>query len=265
MGLEIGDQYPEVYRVMRPNPVDMSDADVMQLSKEDAKDLLRQWGDYYDIEDTGSQLSGQLIEFAHLIMRTISTRDVFGRPGGILEDTLSDYVDLVGGLEGINLESNVEKFNDQTWKTENLTYDEATRTIKVKGLGLGKGQYIKLIYKVKAKDLGESFEYNKFYPTNGDTTILPRAGRQPELFPVPMVKIKEPVKLNPAISLVKEANLEEASVGDKLAYKFTIKNEGDVALEGFTIKDKLISEDPIEIEGTLEPGETLDHTEEYEV
>uniref|UniRef100_UPI002492ABFF Calx-beta domain-containing protein n=1 Tax=Aquimarina aggregata TaxID=1642818 RepID=UPI002492ABFF len=71
---------------------------------------------------------------------------------------------------------------------------------------------------------------------------------------------------NPAIELIKTANLEENSeLDDTITYNFTVSNTGNVALDFIEINDPLLDADPILVEGLLEIGEQISISRDYQI
>jgi uncharacterized repeat protein (TIGR01451 family) len=78
------------------------------------------------------------------------------------------------------------------------------------------------------------------------------------------VDTEVPPATNPDIELVKEADVQEAEVGDVITYTYTVTNTGDVTLTDITLEDDVLGE--IELESTtLEPGESTTGTATHTV
>lgn len=111
--------------------------------------------------------------------------------------------DPIGTMYDLNLGSNnTFDASDYTLTASNpellngvtATYDAATRTIKLNGLTLGKGEWVNINYKVKLRTTDPSFVDNQWYAMNGKTTLNTTAtGSVIHEYPVPEARATSPV------------------------------------------------------------------------
>ena len=100
-------------------------------------------------------------------------------------------IDPMGDMVQLNTEStNLTASDNKILETIDLDYNQGTRTFTIKGLNLGRGQWINLRYKVNIKTEDPNYKPDFFYPANGRTDLIP-VEKTPNIvreFPVPSVK-----------------------------------------------------------------------------
>ncbi|WP_170234485.1 SpaA isopeptide-forming pilin-related protein [Macrococcus equipercicus] len=142
----------------------------------------------YATADSSSELSKVLSNISQSISNSISK--------GVVTDP-------IGAMYDLNLGSNnVFDSSDYTLTASDpallngvtVTYDTASRTIKLNGLTLGKGEWVNINYKVKLRVTDDNFVENQWYPMNGTTTLKPTAtSTLLREYPVPEARAASPV------------------------------------------------------------------------
>lgn len=89
-----------------------------------------------------------------------------------------------------------------------MFYDTTEKRIRVTGLYLGTGEKVTLTYNVR---LNDQFVSNKFYDTNGRTTLHPKEVEKNTVRDFPIPKIRD-VRKYPEITIPKEKNLVKLSL-----------------------------------------------------
>ena len=100
-------------------------------------------------------------------------------------------IDPIGDMVQLNLTSpKITASEDSILNTIDLDYNQGTKTFTIKGLNLGRGQWVNLRYKVNIKTEDPNYKSDFFYPANGKTDLIP-VEKTPNIvrdFPVPSVK-----------------------------------------------------------------------------
>src|SRR5699024_3266069 len=104
-------------------------------------------------------------------------------------------------------------------------------------------------------------------PPGYDPENPPTDPEDPTYPPVsPPDEVEVPVKQDPAISLVKEADKKEISqAGEVVTYTFTVMNTGNVTLKDVSVYDETFKKDVEVAKTTLKPGESTKGTLQYVV
>ncbi|QYA35740.1 SpaA isopeptide-forming pilin-related protein [Macrococcoides caseolyticum] len=140
----------------------------------------------FTTKDSASELSKTLSKISQSVSNSISN--------GVVTDPIGPMYDLNLGSD------NIFDKSDYTLTASNpdlenvpVDYDLDTKTLKMKGLNLGKGEWVNLNYKVKLRVTDDSFVENQWYPMNGTTTLKPfSASINLREYPVPEAKAKSP-------------------------------------------------------------------------
>lgn len=140
----------------------------------------------FTTKDSASELSKTLSKISQSVSNSISN--------GVVTDPIGPMYDLNLGSD------NIFDKSDYTLTASNpdlenvpVDYDPDTKTLKMKGLNLGKGEWVNLNYKVKLRVTDDNFVENQWYPMNGTTTLKPSsASINLREYPVPEAKAKSP-------------------------------------------------------------------------
>ncbi|PKD99738.1 SpaA isopeptide-forming pilin-related protein [Macrococcoides caseolyticum] len=140
----------------------------------------------FTTKDSASELSKTLSKISQSVSNSISN--------GVVTDPIGPMYDLNLGSD------NIFDKSDYTLTASNpdlenvpVDYDPDTKTLKMKGLNLGKGEWVNLNYKVKLRVTDHNFVENQWYPMNGTTTLKPsNSSINLREYPVPEAKAKSP-------------------------------------------------------------------------
>lgn len=140
----------------------------------------------FTTKDSASELSKTLSKISQSVSNSISN--------GVVTDPIGPMYDLNLGSD------NIFDKSDYTLTASNpdlenvpVVYDPDTKTLKMEGLNLGKGEWVNLNYKVKLRVTDDNFVENQWYPMNGTTTLKPSsASINLREYPVPEAKAKSP-------------------------------------------------------------------------
>lgn len=138
-------------------------------------------------EDSASELSKTLSKISQSVSNSISN--------GVVTDPIGAMYDLNLGSDNIFDKSDytLTASNPDLVKNVTVDYDLNTKTLKMNGLNLGKGEWVNLNYKVKLRVTDDNFVENQWYPMNGTTTLKPSsASINLREYPVPEAKAKSP-------------------------------------------------------------------------
>ena len=108
---------------------------------------------------------------------------------GIVEDPMGEHIELDLGSNGIFNANDyfLTASKPSLLEGVEVTYDQSAKKIRLTGLNLKSGEWVRLNYKVS---LDETAEKDTFYRTNGPTTLQPK-GNEPGIkrdFPVPAIR-----------------------------------------------------------------------------
>ncbi len=137
--------------------------------------------------DSASELSKTLSKISQSVSNSISN--------GVVTDPIGPMYDLNLGSDNIFDKSDytLTASNPDLVKNVTVDYDLNTKTLKMNGLNLGKGEWVNLNYKVKLRVTDDNFVENQWYPMNGTTTLKPSsASINLREYPVPEAKAKSP-------------------------------------------------------------------------
>ncbi|WP_340391581.1 SpaA isopeptide-forming pilin-related protein [Macrococcoides caseolyticum] len=140
----------------------------------------------FTTKDSASELSKTLSKISQSVSNSISN--------GVVTDPIGPMYDLDLGSDNIFDKSDYT-LTASNPDLENLPvdYDPDTKTLKMKGLNLGKGEWVNLNYKVKLRVTDDNFVENQWYPMNGTTTLKPsNSSINLREYPVPEAKAKSP-------------------------------------------------------------------------
>lgn len=140
----------------------------------------------FTTKDSASELSKTLSKISQSVSNSISN--------GVVTDPIGPMYDLNLGSDNIFDKSDYT-LTASNPNLENLPvdYDPDTKTLKMEGLNLGKGEWVNLNYKVKLRVTDDNFVENQWYPMNGTTTLKPSsASINLREYPVPEAKAKSP-------------------------------------------------------------------------
>ncbi|QYA42891.1 VWA domain-containing protein [Macrococcoides bohemicum] len=141
----------------------------------------------FTTEDSASELSKTLSKISQSVSNSISN--------GVVTDPIGAMYDLNLGSDNILDKSDytLTASNTDLLKSVTVNYDPNTKTLKMNGLNLGKGEWVNLNYKVKLRVTDDNFVENQWYPMNGTTTLKPSsASINLREYPVPEAKAKSP-------------------------------------------------------------------------
>lgn len=141
----------------------------------------------FTIADSASELSKTLSKISQSVSNSISN--------GVVTDPIGPMYDLNLGSDNIFDKSDytLTASNPDLLKSVTVNYDLNTKTIKMNGLNLGKGEWVNLNYKVKLRVTDDNFVENQWYPMNGITTLKPSSTSiNLREYPVPEAKAKSP-------------------------------------------------------------------------
>ncbi|MBQ5153004.1 VWA domain-containing protein [Macrococcus caseolyticus] len=141
----------------------------------------------FTTEDSASELSKTLSKISQSVSNSISN--------GVVTDPIGAMYDLNLGSDNIFDKSDytLTASNPDLVKNVTVDYDLNTKTLKMNGLNLGKGEWVNLNYKVKLRVTDDNFVENQWYPMNGTTTLKPSsASINLREYPVPEAKAKSP-------------------------------------------------------------------------
>ncbi|WJP98192.1 SpaA isopeptide-forming pilin-related protein [Macrococcus bovicus] len=142
----------------------------------------------FQTTDSATQLSQILSNISQIMSDSISK--------GVVTDPIGPMYDLDLGSNGVfdSSDYTLTASDPSLLIGVTVTYDAATRTIKINGLTLGKGEWVNLNYKVNLRTTDSSFVENQWYPMNGKTTLQPTpTSTLLREYPVPEAKYAEPV------------------------------------------------------------------------
>ncbi|UTH14221.1 SpaA isopeptide-forming pilin-related protein [Macrococcus equipercicus] len=158
--------------------------------------------DFYNVlnsiaskKDYAYQTTGSSSNISN-VLNTISQNVSNSISNGIVSDPIGTMYDLNLGSDNVFDASDYTlTASDPTLLTGvTVTYDSVTRTIKLNGLTLGKGEWVNINYKVKLRVTDDSFVENQWYPMNGTTTLKPTAtSTLLREYPVPEARAVSPV------------------------------------------------------------------------
>lgn len=128
------------------------------------------------------------------ILSNISQTTIKSISKGTVTDPIGDMYDIDLGKNGMFDDSDYSlTASDPALLSDvTATYDSATRTIKLNGLTLGKGEWVNINYKVKLKIDASNFEDGTWYPMNKTTTLTPKPGSKLREYPVPEARYNAP-------------------------------------------------------------------------
>lgn len=138
-------------------------------------------------KDSASELSKTLSKISQSVSNSISN--------GVVTDPMGPMYDLNLGSDNILDKSDytLTASNPDLLKSVTVNYDSNTKTLKMNGLNLGKGEWVNLNYKVKLRVTDDNFVENQWYPMNGTTTLKPSSTSiNLREYPVPEAKAKSP-------------------------------------------------------------------------
>ncbi|ARQ03714.1 Serine-aspartate repeat-containing protein F precursor [Macrococcoides caseolyticum] len=141
----------------------------------------------FTTKDSASELSKTLSKISQSVSNSISN--------GVVTDPIGPMYDLNLGSDNIFDKSDytLTASNPDLVKNVTVDYDLNTKTLKMNGLNLGKGEWVNLNYKVKLRVTDDNFVENQWYPMNGTTTLKPSsASINLREYPVPEAKAKSP-------------------------------------------------------------------------
>ncbi|MEB8171518.1 SpaA isopeptide-forming pilin-related protein [Macrococcus caseolyticus] len=141
----------------------------------------------FTTSDSASELSKTLSKISQNVSNSISN--------GVVTDPIGAMYDLNLGSDNIFDKSDytLTASNPDLVKSVTVNYDPNTKTLKMNGLNLGKGEWVNLNYKVKLRVTDDNFVENQWYPMNGTTTLKPSsASINLREYPVPEAKAKSP-------------------------------------------------------------------------
>ncbi len=141
----------------------------------------------FTTKDSASELSKTLSKISQSVSNSISN--------GVVTDPIGPMYDLNLGSDNILDKSDytLTASNPDLLKSVTVNYDPNTKTLKMNGLNLGKGEWVNLNYKVKLRVTDDNFVENQWYPMNGTTTLKPSsASINLREYPVPEAKAKSP-------------------------------------------------------------------------
>ncbi|QYA45242.1 VWA domain-containing protein [Macrococcoides bohemicum] len=141
----------------------------------------------FTTSDSASELSKTLSKISQSVSNSISN--------GVVTDPIGAMYDLNLGSDNIFDKSDytLTASNPDLLKSVTVNYDLNTKTIKMNGLNLGKGEWVNLNYKVKLRVTDDNFAENQWYPMNGTTTLKPSSTSiNLREYPVPEAKAKSP-------------------------------------------------------------------------
>lgn len=141
----------------------------------------------FTTSDSASELSKTLSKISQSVSNSISN--------GVVTDPIGAMYDLNLGSDNIFDKSDytLTASNPDLVKNVTVDYDLNTKTLKMNGLNLGKGEWVNLNYKVKLRVTDDNFVENQWYPMNGTTTLKPSsASINLREYPVPEAKAKSP-------------------------------------------------------------------------
>ncbi|WP_420496357.1 SpaA isopeptide-forming pilin-related protein [Macrococcus psychrotolerans] len=141
----------------------------------------------FTTSDSASELSKTLSKISQSVSNSISN--------GVVTDPIGPMYDLNLGSDNIFDKSDytLTASNPDLLKSVTVNYDLNTKTLKMNGLNLGKGEWVNLNYKVKLRVTDDNFVENQWYPMNGTTTLKPsNASINLREYPVPEAKAKSP-------------------------------------------------------------------------
>lgn len=141
----------------------------------------------FTIADSASELSKTLSKISQSVSNSISN--------GVVTDPIGAMYDLNLGSDNILDKSDytLTASNPDLLKSVTVNYDPNTKTLKMNGLNLGKGEWVNLNYKVKLRVTDDNFVENQWYPMNATTTLKPsNTSINLREYPVPEAKAKSP-------------------------------------------------------------------------
>lgn len=141
----------------------------------------------FTTKDSASELSKTLSKISQNVSNSISN--------GVVTDPIGAMYDLNLGSDNIFDKSDytLTASNPDLVKSVTVNYDPNTKTLKMNGLNLGKGEWVNLNYKVKLRVTDDNFVENQWYPMNGTTTLKPsNSSINLREYPVPEAKAKSP-------------------------------------------------------------------------
>lgn len=141
----------------------------------------------FTTSDSASELSKTLSKISQNVSNSISN--------GVVTDPIGAMYDLNLGSDNIFDKSDYKltASNPDLVKSVTVNYDPNTKTLKMNGLNLGKGEWVNLNYKVKLRVTDDNFVENQWYPMNGTTTLKPsNSSINLREYPVPEAKAKSP-------------------------------------------------------------------------
>lgn len=141
----------------------------------------------FTTKDSASELSKTLSKISQNVSNSISN--------GVVTDPIGAMYDLNLGSDNIFDKSDytLTASNPDLVKNVTVNYDPNTKTLKMNGLNLGKGEWVNLNYKVKLRVTDDNFVENQWYPMNGTTTLKPsNSSINLREYPVPEAKAKSP-------------------------------------------------------------------------
>lgn len=158
--------------------------------------------DFYNVlnsiaskKDYAYQTTGSSSNISN-VLNTISQNVSNSISNGVITDPIGTMYDLnLGSNNVFDASDYTLTASDSTLLTgATVTYDSVTRTIKLNGLTLGKGEWININYKVKLRVTDDSFVENQWYPMNGKTTLQPTTSSTIlREYPVPEARATSPV------------------------------------------------------------------------
>ena len=120
-----------------------------------------------------------------------------------------------------------------------------------------------VLYKVTAADVATGSVYNVATATGTPPDPDPNDGVPPTPVTSPPDDTDTPGDLRPELTLVKDASLKDtngngtAEAGETIVYTFTVKNAGNVTMDGIEIDDPMLAAAGIDVpctETLLDPG-----------
>lgn len=129
------------------------------------------------------------------ILSNISQTTIKSIASGTVTDPIGTMYDLDLGSNNVFDASDytLTASNPALLKGVTVTYDAATRTIKINGLTLGKGEWVNINYNVTLRTSDPNFVDSQWYPMNGRTTLQPTpTSTVLRDYPIPEAKFSQP-------------------------------------------------------------------------
>ncbi|MFC6293008.1 hypothetical protein BHU61_11065 [Macrococcus epidermidis] len=137
--------------------------------------------------DTAKDLPNILSNIAQTTIKSIAS--------GTVTDPIGTMYDLdLGSNNGFDASDyTLTASNPALLNGVTVTYDAATRTIKINGLTLGKGEWVNINYNVTLRTSDPNFVDSQWYPMNGRTTLQPTpTSTVLRDYPIPEAKFSQP-------------------------------------------------------------------------